>query len=255
MNFSDYKNLPGINASFLKACAKSAYDGFQYLHFPLEPTDAMRFGTALHTYFLERPDFYNRYAVSPKFDRRTKEGKVGYEAFLAKAGNKELINEDDMDLVAALRHSASAIKELELFLTSDDTKFEFTESSELGGVKIKGRLDAINAELGLLDVKTTKNADPASFARDFINFGYDIQMLHYSYLAETTLGKARLLVAACETTTGQVALYDVSDFVYRQTTVEKYNAAMAVAKSVIEMNECPAKFAPVAQTLNPPAWA
>ena len=257
MNFSDYQSLPGINASLLKACAKSAYDGFQYLHNPIEPTDAMRFGTALHAYFLERETFDQCFAVSPKFDRRTKEGKSGFEAFTAQHRGKEIIDQEDMDLILALSRSARQFDELEAFFRDPDTEREVTIKSEYDYPAIKGRLDALNRVSGIiLDVKTTKNADERSFGRDFISFGYDIQLYHYAKL----VGKPgedwnKILVLACETSTGQSALYNVTEFVCRHEAADRYHQALETAQSVLRMKEAPPKYGTKTKILTIPAWA
>lgn len=255
MNFSDYQALPGINASLLKACAKSAYDGFQYLHNPIEPTDAMRFGTALHAYFLERETFDQCFAVSPKFDRRTKEGKSGFEAFLAKHQGKEIIDQEDMDLILALSRSARQFEELETFFQDPNTEREITLTGSWGDTAIKGRLDAVNLKSKvILDIKTTKSAD-IGFGRDFISFGYDIQMFHYARLASPEHERFKILVLACETSSGQSALYDVSEVVYRIETNTKYGKAIETAQAVLQMKEAPAKFGVKAKPLYIPFWA
>lgn len=255
MNFSDYQAIQGINASFLKACAKSAYDGFQYLHNPIEPTDAMRFGTALHAYFLERETFDQCFAVSPKFDRRTKEGKSGFEAFTSQHKGKQIIDQEDMDLILALSRSARQFDELEKFFKDADTKREVTMTGNWGEVAIKGRLDAVNVKSKvILDIKTTKSADHG-FGRDFISFGYDIQMFHYARLASPSGERFKILVLACETSSGQSALYDVSEIVYRIETNTKYDKAIETAQAVLQMKEAPAKFGVTAKPLYIPFWA
>ena len=257
MNFSDYQAIQGINASFLKACAKSAYDGFQYLHNPIEPTEAMRFGTALHAYFLERETFEDRFAVSPRFDRRTKEGKSGFEAFTSQHKGKQIIDQEDMDLILALSRSARQFDELEQFFNSHGTEREVTLVGSYEDTSIKGRIDALNIFSGIiLDVKTTKDASPKSFARDFLSFGYDIQLYHYAKL----VGKPgedwnKILVLACETSTGQSALYNVTEFVCRSEASDRYHQALDTAKAVLKMKDAPAKYGTKTEILAVPAWA
>ena len=47
-----------------------------------EKKSALDMGTALHCLLLEPGEFDKRFIVSPKFDRRTKQGKADEEAFL-----------------------------------------------------------------------------------------------------------------------------------------------------------------------------
>lgn len=256
MTFSDYQNLPGINASFLKACAKSAYDGWNYLNIPTEPTDAMNFGTALHAALLEPTLYRSDFAISEKFDRRTKIGKENSEAFERMNAGKTIITTDDAEMIAVIQKNCMKFDFIARAL--QDAAFEKERTlffKNEAGIDIKGRLDIVNfAENIIVDVKTTKNADAASFGRDFINFGYDVQMLHYSKL--TPLGKEpKLYVIACETTTGEVALYDVAEIVYRNANKVKYIEAMSTALDVMKMQKRPAKYDTVVQTLTAPSWA
>ena len=48
---------------------------------PQKPTDDMIEGSAFHKIVLEPETFDKEFIVSPKFDRRTKEGKLAYNHF------------------------------------------------------------------------------------------------------------------------------------------------------------------------------
>jgi hypothetical protein len=111
----------------------------------------------------------------------------------------------------------------------------------------------------IVDVKTTKSADPSQFARDFVNLHYDIQFLHYANLARLEWPDLRdvprMLVLACETTSGEVALYDVTEIATRERAVEKYWKAVDTFYQLEKTTEQPDKFAQYAVKLEAPAWA
>jgi hypothetical protein len=256
--FSDYRSLPGINASLLKACANGLWSGWQSLHIEREPSDAMKFGTALHAYFLEADRFGDLVAVSQKFDRRTKAGKEASEAFEAQANGKTVISEEELEQIKRMHRRAAEILEFSSLLGTGLK--EFTISGDMPSGRIKGRLDLMSKDGSVIvDIKTTRSADPALFAKDFLNLHYDVQFLHYANLARIHNPKLasvpKMLVLACETGSGEVALYDVTDISTREKAVEKYWRAFDTALELERTPECPDKFPRFAVTLNAPSWA
>ena len=95
MTNAEYRKKEGISSSDLKRMMKSMAH-WKYYHDNPEDndTEALQFGRAYHKLMLEPDDFDNEFIVSPKFDRRTKDGKAAYEEFLKKADGKEVINEE-----------------------------------------------------------------------------------------------------------------------------------------------------------------
>ena len=61
-----------------------------------EPTLAMAFGSAFHCRVLTPNLFNESYAVSPTFDRRTKEGKKEYAEFVLANAGKTFIESEDL---------------------------------------------------------------------------------------------------------------------------------------------------------------
>lgn len=256
--FNDYRAMSGLNASLLKACANGLYHGYRALHVATEPSDAMRFGTALHAYFLEFDRFNDLVAVRPNVDRRTKAGKEIAEAFEASAGAKTIISQDDLDLIKRMRLKTMSLNDYTA-VEVDGLK-EYTIQGMAQFAEIKGRLDLVAKDGSVIvDVKTTKSADPSQFARDFVNLHYDIQFLHYANLARLEWPDLRdvprMLVLACETTSGEVALYDVTEIATRDRAVEKYWRAVDTFYQLEKTTEQPDKFPQYAVKLETPAWA
>ena len=72
---AEYRKREGISASDLKKMMKSMATWKYSVENPEEgDTPAFKFGRAYHKFCLEPYDFDNEWIVSPKFDRRTKEG-------------------------------------------------------------------------------------------------------------------------------------------------------------------------------------
>ena len=66
---------------------------------PQPATPAMKLGSAIHMNVLQPKEFNKNYAVSPKFDRRTKKGKQDYEDFTNNNMLKTIISESDFELI------------------------------------------------------------------------------------------------------------------------------------------------------------
>lgn len=252
MNHKDYLKLPGLSASFLKACLKSAYDGYKFLHEPKETTKAMEFGTAVHTFLLEPHLFSEQYAVSEKFDRRTKVGKEGFEAFQQANVGKTIIDEEDAVKLQRIVANAKAIPQIQEALAGFDKEktFEFSFVDQ----PFKARLDLVDPEgMIIIDVKTTKDASATEFAKTMMNLDYDMQLAIYSQ-ATGRKGNVRCYVIAVETDTCEVALYDVSDFINTVTVARKLAKALETAKEVQTLTVCPPKFPQGILKLEVPAW-
>lgn len=250
MTHKEYLALPGISASFLKACAQSGHDGYKWLKEPREATKAMDFGTAVHTMLLEPHLFSSQFAITEKLDRRTKAGKEAYEAFSEANKGKILLDEEDAVKLQRIVANAKAFPQVAEALTDFDK--EKTFQFKVSGMDCKARLDMIDP-LGyfIVDVKTTKNASPSEFAKTMLNMNYDIQLAHYSM---ATGQDNKCFVLAVETDTCEVAMYDVTAMIRSNHTAQKYARALQTAKQVLEMSVCPPKYEQNIVVLEMPSW-
>ena len=146
-----------------------------------EATPAMRFGAYFHCLALEGEDeAKRRYAVAPKCDRRTTEGKARYAAFLAETAGKTVIAEEDLSLawrmVAAIREKPSAVALLAR------GKPEVTFRDQMAAFAVQCRVDWFVESDGasepmIVDVKTVE--DLASFDYQFFKLAYYKQAAFY----------------------------------------------------------------------------
>ncbi len=100
--FGAYVRIPAINNSKLTRldhCPASIFS-------EMKDTKALHFGRALHVYVLEGEfAFHSRYAIAPKCDKRTKEGKATYAAFAAESIGKDIVDQEDFDLIVQMNAS------------------------------------------------------------------------------------------------------------------------------------------------------
>ncbi len=168
-----------------------------------EPTDAMRFGTALHARILQGLDvFESSVAVfdppkNPKtgeaFGATTKAYQEARAAFNVDNVGKTIISVDDADVIERLAENY-AFHSIAPSVLSDG--FGASEINAKGwlslgeeSVEIKGRFDRYGG-FGLVDVKTTSQFDDASGKDRFLYSIYD-----YKYLIQ--LGFYHLILTEC----------------------------------------------------------
>jgi hypothetical protein len=205
MSNADYHAAEGISASGLKLIGRSP------LHYwaayldpnrePREETPALKLGTAIHTAVLEPLRFADEYVVSPKFDRRTKDGKAAAEAFEIENAGKTVISGDDWKTCMAIserlnHHPAAAV----LFRSGVAETSMFWEDPDTG-VLCKCRPDWLIHKTAIVDVKSTTDASPSGFACAVANFEYHMQAAWYLDGVRLCLGDdapAAFLFAAFE---------------------------------------------------------
>ena len=179
---ADYRKKEGISASDLKKMVKSMA---HYKYYKDHPDDsdspALQFGRAYHKLMLEPDDFDNEFIVSPKFDRRTKEGKAAYEQFLQDAEGKEVIDEETYQTLLEMQKALYDTPFVKLLIKGEHEK-SFFWTDEKTGIPCKCRPDSygeLKDQYICVDLKTTNDAETDHFMRDALKFGYDIQSAHY----------------------------------------------------------------------------
>lgn len=157
-------------------------------------TEALRLGSALHCLLLEPERFSERFAVSPKFDRRTKKGREEAEMFYSVAGERVVITEEgfsDVELmVSAVRAHSGAVN-----LLSQGSP-EITWRVDAGDFLLQCRTDwiiedKINNTITIVDVKADRNAPDwlrEDFGNPIIRHSYYRQAAFYTSLVQEVSG-------------------------------------------------------------------
>jgi len=280
MTREEYDAISAINASFLKECAKSAYNGWMFLNHPKPPSDEMDLGSGIHAMLLEADQFFDKCAVIPedapkkltkpqiealeKFptlekptktqitanERSTKTG-AWWKGFDAANTGKIILDQDEYQKIVRIKDKCLAIPHVAEALKNFKKEESATWDHPIYG-KMKCRFDLVNWESKVfVDIKSTRDADSTAFVRQLIQLRYDIQMRHYW----EAVGGDGIYVVAIESETEQVACYDIFDIVTSDFTDRRYKNALEVAAQVRQMTECPPKFKPEIVNLTLPKWA
>jgi exodeoxyribonuclease VIII len=177
----EYHALPSISKSGLDLIrrAPALYD-YRRTH-PRQQTPAFRWGTLVHTAILEPETVAERTVVAPEIDRRTKAGKEEWANFQAIAAGKEIVSEDEQialdEICIAVRKHPGASRALDMIREVESSIFWMDHET---GIDCRCRPDAILTNGLILDVKTTVDASPDSFARSLANYRYHVQAAFYS---------------------------------------------------------------------------
>ena len=139
-------------------------------------------GTAYHKRILEgKAAFDKAYAVKPKCDRRTKEGKAIYANFLLEYPDATEIDEDLKGFIEAAAHRIGYKPHLQQYLKDCKTEVTILWNDPETNVPMKSRLDAIRPRL-ITDLKTFSNSNTDikhTLMSHIFKYGYHVQAAVY----------------------------------------------------------------------------
>jgi hypothetical protein len=178
----EYRAFPALSQSLLKEFARSPRHYAQALAEPREPTPALLFGSAFHAMMaaIDQPDS-KPYAVMPKVDGRTKEGKAIKEQFMAENAGALIVSDDDAEKLGNMKKAMLGNGEVRKLLdecnNAELSLFAYDE-----GILCKSRFDLLSGHT-IVDWKTTDDASAKSVAYSMRDFRYDLQDAFYSSMA------------------------------------------------------------------------
>lgn len=144
-----------------------------------EETESMLLGSLVHCLVLEPDEVNNRYAIVPKCDRRTKEGKAVYERFVTENDGCQVIKQETFDEAVAIACSVS-LNETAAKILLSRKNVEHAIEFEIDGVECKSKIDLLTPGHHIVfDLKTTQNAKPDEFAKSVVSYGYHRQAAFY----------------------------------------------------------------------------
>jgi hypothetical protein len=188
---ADYHAGAGISKSGMDRLAISPEHYRSYLTEPRGETEAMRVGSALHKLVLEPDTFSLEFAVAPEgLDRRKSADKAIYAEFERENAGKTVLAPDEFALAEAMANSIRRRKLPSAAIKSyGEAEVSFYWNDPALGTLCKCRPDYLRADNYIVDIKTTKDARPASFERSAENYRYYVQAAFYIQGAEAVTGE------------------------------------------------------------------
>ena len=159
---------------------------------PTEPSEDMVLGSAFHKIVLEPETFDKEFMIMPHFDRRTKEGRLGYENLMNKVQGEciTLITKEQYDTICGMRDSIMSNPYARKLINGNiEQSMYFTD--DLTKVECKCRPDVwrkVADRVVITDLKSAKSVMPNDFMRDCVKYHYDLQTAMYRDGASKVLG-------------------------------------------------------------------
>lgn len=177
-----------MNKSTLWEIRKSPAHYKWLLDHPRADTQAYKLGRAIHCAVLTPDQFDADYIKAPAVDRRTKEGKAAYEAFLTESQGKEVLSPDDFDLALSVADAVIRNQDAVDLLTDCITEQPVFYTDDQTGIECKCRIDAWKPGI-MIDLKTATDASTDVFTREALRYGYDVQASHYMQAYQAMTGE------------------------------------------------------------------
>jgi hypothetical protein len=195
---AEYDHIERDSFSALKAISKSPAHYRHCLTTPPEDTDPKKVGRVVHLAAFEPERFRNRVAVWDGAARRGKD----WEAFCERNQDKELLTLAEYEKCIAIQKAVRADPVAMQYVSKGRGEVSLLWKMQKGEgvnaytIHAKGRID-FDAQAALVDLKTTKDAAPEAFGRQFFSLHYDAQSAWYQdgYLLATGERKPYVIVA------------------------------------------------------------
>jgi hypothetical protein len=184
VTFDDYRALPGVNFSTMKAMDESPLHYRDAVKFAKEATSFMNVGTAGHCMILEPDQFPPRYVVWTGGRRAGKE----WDAFEAANLDKTIIKSDEYDLCKAMRDAVMEHPSAGPIFAQGEAEKVLQWRDPETGLDLKCRIDWLAGSI--VDLKTSKSANPRQFGATAARYKYHAQMAFYRWAVECATGLA-----------------------------------------------------------------
>lgn len=260
LSFDEYRQIDAINQSALTRGTKSAAHMKAYLEGGNEPTNkkALLIGSLCHTAVLEPHLLDHQFAVLPKVDKRTRQGKEVMEDFHKIHGHKMAVTQEEMDQALAISESVHAHPAAAKWLQDGSPEVTAVWTAP-NGVRCKGRIDWLpkvkgNTKHRLVDLKTTTDASPR-FAKSVAAYDYHLQAAFYleGYRALTGKDAEFVFIAVEKEPPYAVGVYTL-DLLALDYGRERFMDSLMLYKEARDSGEWKG-YSDEARVLSLPSWA
>jgi len=248
----DYDSIERVNYSSLKLIARSPA---HYRHGLLEgraDTDALRMGRVTHLAVLEPERFRSLIAVWDGHARRGKD----WEKFCDQNQGRELLTVEERDLCLAMQQTVRSNRHAMRYISGGQPEVTILWTAEVGGrsVPCKARLD-FDTDDAIVELKTTRNAEPLTFGRQAFNLNYHCQAAWQvdGYARAAGIGKPHVTVAVEKEPPYEVVVFRMPER-YLEMGRAEYRAWLALREECRENARWPG-YAETELDLEFPPWA
>lgn len=187
ISFADYLVIDAVNHSRLKRFAESPWH-YQNVPKPKKPSADFIFGTQFHALLLEPAYFAQHYVEAPVMNKNNGDWKKLVAA--TEANKQELIDMDNLQRLRNMREAVMADQYAAPLFVAGLAEQTIQFNDEATGLPCKARIDWLPDGFPnvLVDLKTTRNANPKYLCKSSWEYGYHTQAAFYSMAWETETG-------------------------------------------------------------------
>lgn len=243
-------NAEDITLDFIKSrpLSKSSLSAFNvspkhYVKYLNEKKDSSGFllGSLIDCIVLEPEKFENKYYVYEKPDLRTKVGKQAKESTLLIAKNRTLITKEDYQKAKYAKESLMDLKESrDLIEKSFNIQKKLTFTDAKTKLPLIGYQDfqssAWDSNL-LVDLKTSRTAEPDKFNRLISDYDYDLQNAVYLAYYRRRLQFPDFIFLTVETDDPYNVSITFCDSKFNQKAHEAFRGSLMAFKKALEPTE------------------
>lgn len=264
---ADYHALPYASQSLLKEFADQPTPAHFKARKPKEPTDAMQFGTVLHSIIIEaanaaayhlRPDEYpDAKKDGDKPVMKPWHGGASWcKDWLKRHSDRPVITSEEQTSLLDMRESALALPVFAGLIEIGTPEISWFKRDAETGLVLKGRTDLIATDAAevtwICDLKKVRRggASESEFAKTCVDFGYHIQAAFYLDLT----GASRFVFCAVEDEPPYAANLIELDAEAVALGRSAYRRALQAYAACVASGDWPG-YAPGIKRVNLPAWA
>ena len=207
---------------------KHMYDNQQ------SPTPAMKLGSAIHMMILEPMKFTQHYAIQPKFDKRTKQGKIDSAEFEKQNQFKTIISESDYALCEQICFTAMRDDTVSKLLQNGEAEKIITWTNKSYDVKCKGMLDYHRDNM-IIDIKTTKDCSYNGFMKSMRQYKYHKQAAFYM---DAVKADRFFIIAIEKTAPFAINIFELGDDMIEEGR-DMYNSELEIYKYCMDNDYWP----------------
>jgi exodeoxyribonuclease VIII len=249
----DYAAIEADNYSTIKHIARSPRQYLHVLENGTTDTTAKFRGTAGHVATLEPERFVREFAV---FEGDRKAGKE-WKAFEAEHAGKTIIKQAEFETAMAIRDAVRGDPLAAKYLRKGTVEPTLVWRDPETGLLCKGRPDFITHDHVVVDLKTTRDVTPWSFARDVANFAYHVQATFYcdGYEALVPMSRPRAVIIAVDSKAPHDVIVYTLDEEIMGAGRDAYRAMLSRLRECRRDGKWPGHANGIELALRLPAWA
>ena len=232
-----YQDTDYVSNSMLNNLTGKSPEYFRFvMDNPQPTTSAMKFGSAIHMNVLQPEEFNKHYIVSPKFDKRTKQGKLDYAEFTKNNMFKTIITEQEYELIEQMTDKLMRDVDAKTLLCNGLKEHIVAWENEEYNVKCRGMLDVYKKDAGIIvDLKTTQDSSYYGFSKSVKKFKYYKQAAFYM---DAVKAEEYYIVAIEKNPPFSINIIQIGDELLDKGR-ELYNRDLAVYKYCTDNNYWP----------------